>query len=184
MTGSQNRRTYAIVAAIAVVGLALSCLAGALAGGLAGFLVGRRQGTIMAERAIESRLAQLRIVQIVPDLLPFAAPTPEGELAVPAVAGARILQVNPDTPAAKAGLRRGDLITAVDDMPIDGAHNLPDLIAQHRVGDKVVIRFLRQGKADSVRVTLAEDPRQSGRAYLGVVIRMVGVEPSSESPDD
>jgi putative serine protease PepD len=46
-------------------------------------------------------------------------------------------------PAAKAGLRAGDLITKVDDMKINTPEELIVEIRTHNVGDEVTITYLR-----------------------------------------
>lgn len=62
------------------------------------------------------------------------------------------------SPAEKAGLKEGDIITKIDDTPVDSAHPFASLIAQHSVGDKVKLVYLRDGRENTVEVTLA--PRQ------------------------
>jgi serine protease Do len=54
-----------------------------------------------------------------------------------------VVQVVEDAPAAKAGVRPGDLIVAVDDEPVDGMTQLQGLIASERIGLPVVFTVLR-----------------------------------------
>jgi serine protease Do len=65
---------------------------------------------------------------------------------------------DPDSPAAKAGLRSGDIITAVDGRAVKSPRELTNVIADMPVGKTVRIDFIRDGKPQSVDVTLAERP--------------------------
>jgi 2-alkenal reductase len=55
--------------------------------------------------------------------------------------------VVPDSPAAAAGLREGDIITAIDDQRIDSTHPLDDILAQYKPAgqDPLAISVLRGG---------------------------------------
>lgn len=59
------------------------------------------------------------------------------------------------SPAQKAGLREGDIITKVNDTTVDASHPFASLVAQHSVGEQVQITYLRDGKQSTVTVTLA-----------------------------
>lgn len=59
------------------------------------------------------------------------------------------------SPADKAGLKEGDIITKVDGTSVDSTHPFASLIAQHSVGDKVTLTYLRDGKESTVTITLA-----------------------------
>lgn len=62
------------------------------------------------------------------------------------------------SPADKAGLKQGDIITKVGGQAIDQNHSLSTLIGNHNVGDKVQLTFLRNGKTQTATVTLAQEP--------------------------
>jgi S1-C subfamily serine protease len=70
--------------------------------------------------------------------------------------GVRITGTSPGTPAAKAGLKDGDTIVGFDTKKIDNLYDLTDALAAAQPGDKVKIKFVRDGKEMSVDVTLAE----------------------------
>jgi S1-C subfamily serine protease len=78
--------------------------------------------------------------------------------------------VAPDSPAAKAGLQSGDLITAVDGQAPAGFRTLAEAVAARQPGDMLTLSVQSTG-ADQPRelaITLAEDPDRPGQAYLGV----------------
>jgi S1-C subfamily serine protease len=91
---------------------------------------------------------------------------------VEAKQGAIVRSVEEDSPAAAAGLQRGDLITAIEGEPIQGPQDLVDAIAEHEPGDQVTLTVLQSGEEEErqVEVTLAEHPEEEGKAYLGVQI--------------
>lgn len=66
------------------------------------------------------------------------------------------------TPAAKAGLRSGDVITAIDGKPIESARGLTSVVADVAPGSTVTVEYLREGKRQSTSVTVAERPRNIG----------------------
>jgi serine protease Do len=63
-----------------------------------------------------------------------------------------------DGPAAKAGLKSGDIITKIDNQAIDQNNSLAALVNKHRVGDKVTLTLLRDGKEMKLDVTLGAAP--------------------------
>jgi S1-C subfamily serine protease len=73
--------------------------------------------------------------------------------------GAVVRQVLADTPARRAGLMSGDVITAVDGVPISSASNLSDVMDARHPGDTVTLSWLdRTGAPRSAPITLASGP--------------------------
>lgn len=66
--------------------------------------------------------------------------------------------VAPSSPAEKAGLREGDIITKIGDAKIDKTHPLLSAISAYVPGDEVSVTYLRDGKEETVTVTLGEYP--------------------------
>jgi serine protease Do len=66
--------------------------------------------------------------------------------------------VIPDSPAAKAGIKEGDVITKIAGDTVDSTHSLQSLIGKHKAGDKVSVTLVRDGKEQTVEVTLGEAP--------------------------
>jgi len=73
-------------------------------------------------------------------------------------AGVVVTGVYPGSPAEAAGIRRGDVILAVDGRKIYDGRSLMDLIAARQPGGEVRIRGLRQGHPLELTVAIAERP--------------------------
>lgn len=63
-----------------------------------------------------------------------------------------------DGPAAKAGVKEGDVITKIDNKAIDDATSLAALLAKHKPGDNVELTIDRAGSEQKIRVTLGTRP--------------------------
>jgi serine protease Do len=68
--------------------------------------------------------------------------------------GAVVSQVESDSPAAKAGLKTGDVITELDGKKITGASDLQMDVGQQKPGTTIKLGLLRDGKSMTVPVTL------------------------------
>ena len=72
--------------------------------------------------------------------------------------GALVGDVMAGTPAAKAGIKSGDVIVAVNDKPVTDAHSLQLTISQISSGTPVTVKVIRNGVSRNFTVTLAELP--------------------------
>jgi putative serine protease PepD len=72
--------------------------------------------------------------------------------------GAQVSTVKADTPAAKAGLKAGDIITALDGTTIATADDLTAKVSAHQSGDKVTLTIKRNSSTLKITVTLGTRP--------------------------
>ncbi len=79
----------------------------------------------------------------------------------PDARGALVAGVLPGTPAEEAGLRVGDLITAVDDTSTPNTDVLRAVIARNRPGTEVTVTVRRKGREERIEVTLGEQPTEA-----------------------
>ena len=77
-------------------------------------------------------------------------------LGLPSVVGALVSQVVDGSPADRAGIRTGDVITSVNGQPVKSNSELRNTIGLLRVGDKVEIGLLRDGKPVRVTAVIAD----------------------------
>jgi serine protease Do len=75
--------------------------------------------------------------------------------------GALIADVQPDSPAARGGLKAGDVIVAVDGDPVKEPGDLQRHIGMAKPGARAGLKVMRDGSEQSIDVTLGEAP--SGR---------------------
>ncbi|MFL5577884.1 MAG: trypsin-like peptidase domain-containing protein, partial [Gemmatimonadaceae bacterium] len=76
------------------------------------------------------------------------------------VAGAQIRTVEDGSPAARAGLRPGDVITALDGQTVESSADFTAELAQHKPGERVRLTVVRGGQRRDVSVQLGEFQRQ------------------------
>jgi S1-C subfamily serine protease len=91
-------------------------------------------------------------------------------LALPKPQGVLISDVFPGGPAEKAGLRRGDVVTAVDNQIVFDDQGVRYVAATKRPGDPVRVDYLRQNKKLSVNASVAappESPKRDRRELKG-----------------
>jgi Do/DeqQ family serine protease len=78
------------------------------------------------------------------------------QLKLPKVEGALVAQVNAGSPADKAGLQKGDVITSFQGEPVVDSNGLRNQVASTKPGTDVTIGFLRDGKAQTATARLGE----------------------------
>lgn len=72
--------------------------------------------------------------------------------------GVEIVDIYKNSPAAIAGLRRGDIITYVAGQPIQVSRQLLNIIAALMPGEMIELRGIRDGRAYSVNIEVTERP--------------------------
>jgi S1-C subfamily serine protease len=70
--------------------------------------------------------------------------------------------VRPSSPAAKAGIKTGDIVTAINGQAIDATHPLDAVLTQFAPDDQISLDVLRDGKHLTVVVTLGTRPKDLG----------------------
>ncbi|ADQ04791.1 HtrA2 peptidase [Caldicellulosiruptor owensensis OL] len=70
------------------------------------------------------------------------------------VMGMYISRVYPGTGAAKAGLKEGDIILQIDGKKVTTFSDIQSILSNHKIGDVITIRVLRDGQTKDFKVTL------------------------------
>ena len=180
-----NRGTILLAVGMLVLGLVL----GLFAGGAAGFFMGQSRAVAFGARGTlpfqqtpnQQTPNQQQPNQTQPFQQPAPFPTPrrnqqqpnqqqpnQQQPQQPVVIGAQVEEVTAGSPAEKAGLKVGDVITVVGGTKIDANHTLADLIQAKKPGDKVDLTLTRDGKEMTISVTLGSASDNPNTAYLGI----------------
>ena len=85
-------------------------------------------------------------------------------LGLPANSGVVVQNVVPNGPAAKGGIRAGDVITEIEGNKITGSSSLLDVVANTPVGKSLRVRVNREGREQSLAVVIGD--RESGMNVL------------------
>ena len=76
-------------------------------------------------------------------------------------AGALIVDINETSPAAKAKLKIGDIITFVNETKIMHPEDLYTAIGKYKPSDKIILSYIRDKKSAKVTIVLEENPNKS-----------------------
>lgn len=86
---------------------------------------------------------------------------------LPKPAGALVSKVLPGTPAEKAGLKDGDVITQFNGRDINLASDLPQMVGRAKVGTSYPLTVVRDGKARTLNFTVAALPEDQAEGTPG-----------------
>jgi serine protease Do len=75
---------------------------------------------------------------------------------LPVQYGAYITSIASASPASKASLQTGDIITSVGGIAIDGTHSFINILFSFKPGDQVIVVFNRNGSSQQVQMTLTQ----------------------------
>jgi serine protease Do len=77
--------------------------------------------------------------------------------------GALVGDVSPNTPAARAGLKKGDVILKLNGEPVDSRNQLTLRVSQTQPGTPVSLTIWRDGKSQDMKITLGELPEKTAK---------------------
>lgn len=109
-------------------------------------------GELRAKGHVERGWLGVQIQDLTPDLA--------AGLGLDSRKGALVADIIDDTPAAKAGFQRGDVVLKYGDRAIDNAHDLPRLVASTAAGTEVPVTVLRNGRQQTLPVTVGKMPSE------------------------
>ncbi|HLU91476.1 MAG TPA: Do family serine endopeptidase [Pedomonas sp.] len=77
--------------------------------------------------------------------------------------GVMVNRLSPNSPAAKSGLKAGDVITAIDGKEVTDSSELQFRVATKRIGSTAIFTVLREGKAQNINVKMIAPPEVPAR---------------------
>jgi serine protease Do len=81
--------------------------------------------------------------------------------------GALVAEVQPNSPAERAGIQRGDVIVGFRREEIEDMHELPRVVAMTPPGTEVDLKLIHEGQERTVQVTVDEMPEEQRQAAVG-----------------
>ncbi len=133
----------------------------------------------MARSVMDSIIKSGKVVRgwlgvSIQDLTPDLA----ASLGIKEAAGALVSGVEKGSPADKAGLKRGDVITGISDKQVADSTNLRNMISATAPGAKIELTLLREGKKQALSVTLGEysEKKSAKKAEYENVLKGVAVQ--------
>ena len=142
---------------------------GAYVGAIAAFLVATAMSTVGAAQTERETGSRGNFRFALPELLVNAADASWIGVAIRDTdepgAGARVTAVADESPAARAGLREGDVVVAFDGERIRGSRHLIRVVRETPVGSEVLLEVLRDADTETVTLTTVEHPVAGRNAW-------------------
>ncbi|MFQ4141241.1 HhoA/HhoB/HtrA family serine endopeptidase [Chlorogloeopsis sp. ULAP02] len=98
----------------------------------------------------------VQMVTLTPQLAKQNNSDPNSPIQVPEVNGVLVVRVLPNSPAANAGIRRGDVIVQIEGQSITSADQLQNIVEDSRVGQVLQVKIQRGNQTQQLSVRTAE----------------------------
>ncbi|WP_068815733.1 HhoA/HhoB/HtrA family serine endopeptidase [Phormidesmis priestleyi] len=98
----------------------------------------------------------VQMTTLTPEIAQQNNSDPNSAFVVPEVNGVIVIRVLPNTPAAVAGLRRGDVITQIDGQAVTKAEQLQGVVENSRLGQTLKVQLRRGDQTQQLSVKTAE----------------------------
>jgi len=98
----------------------------------------------------------VQMLTLTPELAKQNNTDPNSPIQIPEINGVFVMQVIPNSPAASAGIRRGDIIVQVDGKPITTAEQLQNLVEDSRLGQVLQVKVQRGNQTQQISVRTGE----------------------------
>jgi S1-C subfamily serine protease len=122
---------------------------------------------LIAKGKVEHAYLGVQMVTLTPELKQQINNNPNAPISVVESQGVLVVKVMPDSPAAKGGIRTGDVIVKVNNQPISKADNLQQAVESSSVGGNLPIEVRRNGQTLNLSVKpgaypIADNPDNQG----------------------
>jgi S1-C subfamily serine protease len=101
----------------------------------------------------------IRMATLTPEIAAENNSDPNSPFMVPEVNGVLVMQVLPNTPAAAAGMRRGDVVVQIDGQPVTTADQLQRIVENSGVEQVLQIKLRRGNQTNTLSVRTGELPK-------------------------
>ncbi|MBN3925973.1 HhoA/HhoB/HtrA family serine endopeptidase [Nostoc sp. NMS4] len=98
----------------------------------------------------------VQMLTLTPDLAKQNNTDPNSPIQIPEINGVFVMRVVPNSPAASAGIRRGDVILQVDGKAVTSAEQLQNFVEDSRLGQVLQVKVQRGNKTEQLSIRTAE----------------------------
>ncbi|MBD2357412.1 trypsin-like peptidase domain-containing protein [Tolypothrix sp. FACHB-123] len=98
----------------------------------------------------------VQMVSLTPELAKQNNTDPNSPIQIPEVNGVLVMRVIPNSPAASAGIRRGDVIVQIDGQAVSTAEQLQNVVENSRLGQVLQVKVQRGNQTQQLSVRTAE----------------------------
>ncbi|MEH2227683.1 HhoA/HhoB/HtrA family serine endopeptidase [Nostoc sp.] len=98
----------------------------------------------------------VQMLTLTPDLAKQNNTDPNSPIQIPEINGVFVMRVVPNSPAASAGIRRGDVILQVDGKAITSAEQLQNVVEDSRLGQVLQVKVQRGNQTQQLSIRTAE----------------------------
>ncbi|MCA2686098.1 MAG: HhoA/HhoB/HtrA family serine endopeptidase [Microcystis sp.] len=118
------------------------------------------QATLESGQKVAHPYIGVQMVNLTPDLARANNQNPNSAMIVPKVSGILVVKVLPNTPAEKAGIRRGDVIVKANNQPVSDGAELQEMVEKTGIGQSLPLRIRRGERAIDLTVITAQMSNQ------------------------
>ena len=131
-----------------------------------GFAIPINTAQRIAEQLITTGKAQhpflgIEMATLTPELKKQINQDPNSPVTITADQGVLIARVVPNSPAAAAGIRAGDVIQKIDNTPITKSDTIQQIVQASKIGQSLQVEINRNGKIQTIEVKPGDMPVQS-----------------------
>lgn len=115
---------------------------------------------LIATGSVQHPYLGVQMVTLTPEIRQQLEVESQGQIQIPAESGVLVVRVVPNSPAAAAGIRSGDVIQSINNQPVSKTDQVQQIVEQSSVGTQVSVQVQRNGKTAQLSVKLANLPVQ------------------------
>lgn len=119
---------------------------------------------LIASGKVDHAYLGIQMVNLTPELKQQVNSDPNSELRVTADQGVLVARVLPNSPAARAGLRAGDVIVKVNGQEINNSSAVQKLVEATKVGNDLQLQLNRDGQSVNLSATVGAIPATNQRS--------------------
>jgi S1-C subfamily serine protease len=112
--------------------------------------------TLAAGQKIPHPYVGIQMITLTPELAQQNNQDPNSPFVIPEINGVLVVRVLPNTPAEQAGMRRGDIITAIDGQKITDASQLQSIVENSGLNSNLQFQIQRGDRTLKLKVTTAQ----------------------------